>query len=145
MTKNGLPAVLSWSNCASGVTRCGSQRRASAISRPKSFGASGARTISCTTAPDCRISSNLRINGWLESTSLSRKAPVNIRWRTSWWVKDILEQVERRCIQPLQIIKEEGKWVFRSRKYVDKSSKYELEPALCVLGRKIAELLAALQ
>ena len=51
--------------------------------------------------------------------------------------QQILEQVERCRVEPLQIVEEQGKRMFRPRKYADKSPEHELEAALRVLWRKI--------
>ena len=44
--------------------------------------------------------------------------------------QQVLHQIERRGIQPLQVVKEEGKGMFWPREYAYKSTEYELEPAL---------------
>jgi len=46
--------------------------------------------------------------------------------------QQILHQVQRRRIQPLQIVEEQGKRMFRPREYSDESAKYLLKPVLCV-------------
>ncbi len=51
--------------------------------------------------------------------------------------QQILDQVQRRRIQPLQIVEEQGKRVFRAREYTDESAKYLLKPVLCVPRGKL--------
>src|SRR5262245_38356698 len=51
--------------------------------------------------------------------------------------QQILYQIERRRIEPLQIVEEQGERTFRSREYADKSTEYQLEAALRVLWRKL--------
>src|ERR1700733_6117049 len=49
----------------------------------------------------------------------------------------ILQEVQCRCVQPLQIIEKQCQWMLRARKYADESSKYLLEASLSVLRREI--------
>ena len=49
------------------------------------------------------------------------------------------EQVERGCVQPLQIVEEEGERMFRPREYADKSTEHQLEAALRVLWGKFRD------
>src|SRR5262245_61103973 len=51
--------------------------------------------------------------------------------------QEILDQIERSRIEPLQIIEEQGKRVLKAREYADKSPKDELESTLGVLRRKV--------
>ena len=51
----------------------------------------------------------------------------------------MLEEVERRGVQPLQIVEEQGERVLRPREYADESAEHELEAALRVLWRKIRD------
>src|SRR5262245_33772802 len=53
--------------------------------------------------------------------------------------QQIIEQIERCRIEPLQVVKEEGQRMFRPREYADKSPKHQLESALRVLWRKIRD------
>ena len=50
--------------------------------------------------------------------------------------QQVLEQIEGCCIEPLQIIQEEGERMLRPCKYADKSPEDQLEPALRVECRK---------
>src|SRR4029453_9166724 len=47
--------------------------------------------------------------------------------------QQILHQVERRGIEPLQIVKEKGERMFRPREYADESTEHQLKAALRVL------------
>ena len=38
--------------------------------------------------------------------------------------QQILDQIQRRGIEPLQIVKEQGEWVLRPREYVDESPEH---------------------
>src|SRR5215813_14319593 len=51
--------------------------------------------------------------------------------------QQILEQIERRRVEPLQIVEEQSKGILRSCEYSNESPKDQLEAALRVLGRKI--------
>jgi hypothetical protein len=48
--------------------------------------------------------------------------------------EEILEQVQRRRIQPLQVIEEQCQRVFRPGECIDKRPKYEMEPGLGFAG-----------
>ena len=51
----------------------------------------------------------------------------------------VLEQVERRSVQPLQVVEKERERMFGPRESPDESPQHELEPALRVLGRELGE------
>src|SRR3984893_18302943 len=53
--------------------------------------------------------------------------------------QQILEQIEGGCVEPLQIVEEQGKRMFRPCEYADKSTEHQLEAALRVLWRKIRD------
>src|ERR1700749_591174 len=53
--------------------------------------------------------------------------------------QEVREHLERRCIEPLQIIKKERQRVFAPRENAEKSPKYELETALCLLRGKLRD------
>jgi hypothetical protein len=101
-------------SCASGADRSASQCRASAINCPRSSRASGSRRISAR-APARRIASSLRINGRPASTSLSRwrRAASGAAARPG---QQILQQIERRRVEPLQIVEEQDQRMFRRAK-----------------------------
>src|SRR6516165_487726 len=50
--------------------------------------------------------------------------------------EEILHQVQRRRVEPLQIVEEQGQGMFRPREYIDKSTEYQVEPPLGLLLRK---------
>src|SRR5580692_5821714 len=50
--------------------------------------------------------------------------------------QQILDHIERRCVEPLQIVEEQGKRML-PREYTDESTEYQLEAALRVLRRKL--------
>src|SRR5712691_11644840 len=50
--------------------------------------------------------------------------------------QQIFQQIERRRIEPLQIVEEQGKGML-PREYADESTEYQLEPALRILWRKL--------
>ena len=54
-----------------------------------------------------RIASSFRISGWAGSTSLSRYAPINIKMLQIRLGQQILQQIERRRVEPLQVVEEE--------------------------------------
>src|SRR5262245_26730407 len=51
--------------------------------------------------------------------------------------QQVLEQVERRRVEPLQVVEEQRQRMFRARKNADETPKHELEAALRLLRRKI--------
>ena len=59
--------------------------------------------------------------------------------------QQILDQVERRRIQPLQIVEEQGQRMFLPRKNADESAEHHLEAALSILCWKLEELVAVLR
>src|SRR6266850_1398902 len=52
---------------------------------------------------------------------------------------DGLEEVERRCIQPLQIVQKQGERVLLPREYAEEAPEDHLEPALRVLRRQLRD------
>src|ERR1700726_3903581 len=53
--------------------------------------------------------------------------------------QEILEQVERRRVEPLKIVEEERKRMFRPGEHADKPPKHQLETSLRVLWRKLRD------
>ena len=53
--------------------------------------------------------------------------------------QQILKQIERRGVEPLQIVEEQGERMLRPREDTDKATEYQLEAALRVLGRKFRD------
>ena len=53
--------------------------------------------------------------------------------------QQILEQIEGRRVEPLQIVEEERERMFRPCEYADKSPEHQLEATLRVLWRKIRD------
>ena len=53
--------------------------------------------------------------------------------------QQVLDQVERGCVEPLQVIEEQHQRMFRTREYADKSSEHEVEAALCLPRRKLGD------
>ena len=53
--------------------------------------------------------------------------------------QQILEQIERCRVEPLQIVEEQGERMFRPCEYADKSPEHQLEAALRVLWRKFGD------
>src|SRR6266404_5138123 len=53
--------------------------------------------------------------------------------------QQILEQIERRGVKPLQIVEEQRKRMFRPCEDADESPEHQLETALRVLWRKIRD------
>jgi hypothetical protein len=53
--------------------------------------------------------------------------------------QQILEEIERGRVEPLQIIEEECKRVFRPREYPDEPPEHQLETALRVLWWKLRD------
>jgi hypothetical protein len=53
--------------------------------------------------------------------------------------QQILEQIQRRGIEPLQVVQEQRQRVFRPGEHAEKTSEHELETALCVLRRQFGD------
>src|SRR6478752_1642179 len=51
--------------------------------------------------------------------------------------EQVLEEVERCCIEPLQIVEEQCQGMVRAGEYVDKTPEYQLKSILSVLRRQI--------
>ncbi len=51
--------------------------------------------------------------------------------------QQILQQIERRRVEPLQVVEEERRADVRSGKYANEAPKYELKTALCLLWRQL--------
>ena len=52
----------------------------------------------------------------------------------------VLEQIERRGIDPLEVVKKKCKWMLRLCKYTDKPAEHGLETGLRILRREILNL-----
>src|SRR6185437_1038901 len=53
--------------------------------------------------------------------------------------QEILHQVQRRRIEPLQIVEKQGQGMFRPREYIDKTTNYQLETSLGFALRKVRD------
>src|SRR5215471_8291572 len=53
--------------------------------------------------------------------------------------QQVFQQVERRRVEPLQVIKEERQRMFRPREHADKSPKHHLEAPFRILWRKLSD------
>src|SRR4051812_33031958 len=53
--------------------------------------------------------------------------------------EQVLDQVERCCVEPLQVIEEQHQRMFRTCEYADKSSEHEVEAALCLPRRNLGD------
>src|SRR5687768_15730865 len=51
--------------------------------------------------------------------------------------EQVLDQVQRRGVEPLQVVEKEGQGMLRPREHVDESTEYQVESALGVLRRKV--------
>ena len=51
----------------------------------------------------------------------------------------MLDEFERRCIQPLQIIQEQREWVFLAREHAEKAPENHLKAILGVLRRQVRD------
>ena len=107
--------------------------------RPDRRARAGVSTMSCTAAPAWRIASSLRISGCVALTSLSRYAPISSRCCRSGSGQQIFEQIERRRIQPLQIVEEERQRMLRAREDADEPPEHQLETSLRLLRRKLGD------
>src|ERR1700757_3136184 len=53
--------------------------------------------------------------------------------------QQILEQIQRGCVEPLQIVEEQRKRMFRTREHADQPTEYQLEAALRIQWRKFRD------
>jgi hypothetical protein len=53
------------------------------------------------------------------------------------WPQQVLQQIKRRRVEPLQVVEEERQWLVRSGKCANEAPKYELKTALCLLWRQL--------
>src|SRR6202521_167182 len=136
IAKNGLPPVFSCTSCAKGRARSGLQCSASATSRPTSSIRRGASTISRTLASDTdRLKSpqkRVRGSDLVVSIGPDQQQVPHLRVRDQ-----VLEEVERRSIKPLQIVEEQRERVLLPREYAEKAPEYHLEAVLRVLRRQV--------
>ena len=72
-------------------------------------------------------------------TSLSRYAPISSTCRTSGMDQQVFEQIERRGIEPLQIVEEQGQRMLGPSEHPQKPSEHELETSLRVLWRQFRD------
>src|SRR6266851_4603892 len=134
--KNGLPAVFSYTSSASGAARARSQQSASAMSSPTSSRARGASLTSCTRVPDRLELQHQRMGGadFIVAIRTDQHEVPQIRPG-----EHVLEQIERRGVEPLQIVEKERQRMFGFSENPDESPQHELEQALRVLGREIGD------
>jgi hypothetical protein len=53
------------------------------------------------------------------------------------WPQQVLQQIKRRGVEPLQIVQEERQWMVRSGKCVNETPTYELKTSLRLLWRQL--------
>src|SRR5215469_11177587 len=53
--------------------------------------------------------------------------------------QQILEQIQRGRVEPLQVVEKERQWMIRPGKYADKALEHQLETALCLLWLKLRD------
>ena len=121
IAKNGLPPVFSCTSCARGRACSGSQCRASATSRVTSSSPRGASTISWTARSGVanrlqRPQKRVRGADLVVSIGPDQKQVPHLRVRDQ-----VLEEVERRCIKPLQIVEEQRERMLLPREYAEKA------------------------
>ena len=143
IAKNGLPPVFSCTSCARGRARSGSQCSASATSWPTSSSPRGASTISCTSRSGLadrleRPQQRVRGADLVVPVGADQQQVPHLRVRDQ-----MLEQVERRCVQPLQIVEEQRERVLRAREHAEEAPEHHLEAVLRVLRRQVRRPAAA--
>ena len=136
MAKNGLPPVFSWTSCASGAARAGSQRRASAINCRRCASASGASVISATFPPAALMASSLRISGWAAVDFVIAIGTDQHEVLQIGPGQQVFEQIERRRVEPLQVVEKKRQWMFRPGKDADETAG---TPAGNAVARPVAE------
>ena len=137
MAKNGLPPVFSWTSCASGVSALQLAAKSIRDQLPKCFSGErrqlDLRDLSAGGLDGFELS-HQRMGGsdFVVAIGADQHEVPHIRPG-----QQILEQIERRRIEPLQVVEEQRQWMFRSGKYADEAPKYELKAALCLLWRQL--------
>src|SRR5437763_1916357 len=53
------------------------------------------------------------------------------------WPQQVLQQIERRRVEPLQVVEEQSQWLVRPRKCANEAPEYDLKTALCLLCRQL--------
>ncbi len=78
-------------------------------------------------------------------TSLSRYAPISRQVRHAGWSQQIFEEIERRRVEPLQVVEEQCQRMVRTREHADIPPQHHLETASCILRREHREPAAGLR
>jgi len=99
----------------------------------------GARTISCTLVSASRIASIVRRSGCAGPTSLSSIGPRSEAGDARRSASPVLEEVERRCIKPLQIVEEQRERVLLPCEYAEETPENHLKSVLRFLRRQVRD------
>src|SRR5262249_40366915 len=132
MAKNGLPPVFWCTSRASGALRSDSQRRASAINCVRCSRPSGPSVISSILPPAGLLASSLRLSGFVVAVGADEEKIAEFGS-----AQQVFQEVERRRVEPLQVIEEKRQRMFRPSEDADKLSEHQLEAPLRVLWRKL--------
>ena len=129
MAKNGLPAVFSCTSWASGATRSDSQRSASATSWPRSLWAERRKhdLLHLRAGRADRVElAHQRVRGSDLVVAIGADQQQVPQIRVG---QQILEQVERRRVEPLQVVEEQRQRMLRPREDADEAPEHQLEAA----------------
>ena len=124
--------------------RRGARRRRSAARRAISCaddrrGASGAEAISCTCRRACRIASSVRMQ---RMRGVDLVVAVGADQQQVLHVglgQQLLDQIERGRVEPLQIVEEQRERMLRPREHADEAPEHQLEAALRLLRRQLRD------
>ena len=139
MAKNGLPPSSRAPAARAARRARGSQRSASAMSCPTCSRASGASVISAHLAaggPDGVELAHQRMGGGDFVVAIGADQHEVLQIRPG---QQILQQIERRRVEPLQVVEEERQRMLRPGEHADEPPKHQLETPLRVLRRKLRD------
>ena len=138
MAKNGLPAVLSCTSCASGR-----RARVHSEEHPQSIALSVQRRESECDHLHVRAGVLDGVKPAFQRMSgIDLVVPIGADQEKVLYIRlgqQRLDQVERCDVEPLQVVEEDRQRMFRPGENVDESPKYQLETPLRVLGRKLRD------
>ena len=143
MAKKGLPAVFS---CTSSGQRRGALRRA--LQRigdqpPDVVEPERRQHDLLHLPPALRIAASLRISG---CAGVDLVVPIGADQQQVAQLRlgrQVLEQVERRRVQPLQVVEEQRQRMLRPGEHAEQAAEHQLEAALRVLRRQFRRPAAA--
>ena len=139
MTKKGLPPVFSCTSRASGAARSGAQRSASAMSCSRSVARERRQRdllrLPLRPADGVKLA-HQRMRGVNFVVAIGADQQQSAARPNG---SEVLEQIERRRVEPLQIVKEQRQRMFGPGEDAEKAPEHQLEAALRLLRRKLRD------